>query len=51
MRKIIITVEITDPEDVADYWDVADKLIEEDLQFGSLMEVCELVSVERVENG
>jgi len=49
MKKIIITVEITDPETVADYWDVAKDLIDADLHDGTLMTVCRVTSVEMVE--
>ncbi len=51
MRKIVITLEITDPETVADYWDIAQELVYDDLYEGSLISECELVSVKMVENG
>jgi hypothetical protein len=44
MKKIVITLQITDPETVEAYADVTAGFIYEDLLCGSLMEETELVS-------
>jgi len=44
--RIIITIEITDPETVAAYADIDDALLFDDLRSGSLMQMVSLVSRE-----
>ena len=45
MKKIIIILEITDQETVDAYEDVHQDLIFEDMIYGSLLDVCEIVDV------
>jgi len=47
MKKIIIVLEITDPETVEAYWDTDKEIIFDDLQNGLLLEMCDLVKLER----
>lgn len=49
MPKIIITLEITDPETVDDYRETHQNLILEDIVHGTLGEKCGMVGVEVVE--
>lgn len=44
--RILITIEITDPEIVADYKDTCDELVWEDLVNGNLIKFAEFVSRE-----
>jgi hypothetical protein len=41
--RIIVTLEITDPETVMTYKDVDDALVFEDLRYGTLMDKAEFV--------
>lgn len=44
--RIVVTLEVTDPETVEAYADVTDELIYEDIRHGSLMQKAEFVSRE-----
>ncbi len=45
MKKIIITLQITDQETVADYAENNQEIFIEDITHGSLGELCELIDV------
>ena len=45
MKKIIITLEITDPETVEGYWQIHKDFIEDDLWQGTLLQKCEMTNV------
>jgi hypothetical protein len=49
MKKMLITLEITDLEVVEQYFDVSTELIREDLQYGDLIDFCEIVEVEVID--
>lgn len=45
--RIVLELEITDPETVEVYSEVVDDLIGEDLRDGSLFQVCDIVKIEK----
>jgi hypothetical protein len=49
IMKIRIVLEISDPSVVEDYKNVHPELIREDLEHGLLMEACDLISLEIID--